>query len=164
MKIETHYDLGDVLWGLLEDKEAGWSVNGKPVKVIEIETHTAVFKDIGGTGPDTLELYICDDKRKYSSTHLFIVKDDAEKVVLEMNDFNEKYKAHTKLMAAKKPAPQPTLPFGRPEIPRKPTPPTDDETPPSERELILPPATPEPAPKPKKENPKAPWLDADIKF
>lgn len=27
-----------------------------------------------------------------------------------------------------------------------------------------PPATPEPAPKPKKENPKADWLDADLKF
>ena len=33
MKIETHYDLGDVLWGLLENKEFGWSVNGKPVTI-----------------------------------------------------------------------------------------------------------------------------------
>jgi hypothetical protein len=148
VKIETHYDLDDVLWGLLEDKESGWSVNGRPVKVIEIETHTAVFKDIGGTGPDTLELYICDDHRKYSSTHLFIVKDDAEKVVLEMNDFNEKYKAHAKTKAAMKPVPQPALPFGRPEIPQKQVP-----------------ATPEPAPKPEKpKNPVAPWLDEDLKF
>jgi hypothetical protein len=148
MKIETHYDLDDVLWGLLEDKEFGWSVNGKPVKVIEIETHTAVFKDIGGTGPDTLELYICDDHRKYSSTHLFIVKDDAEKVVLEMNDFNEKYKAHAKMKDSAKPVPQPTLPFGRPEIPRKPVP-----------------ATPEPAPKPVKPRFDPPsWLDQEITF
>jgi hypothetical protein len=89
MKIDTGYDLGDTLWGVVEDKEFGWAVNPSPCTVTAIETYSTI-NSIGGIC--TTDLYVCDDHRIYSRTLLFIVKDDADSFVSEKNEFDVKYK------------------------------------------------------------------------